>query len=77
MMRRFRIWSAGFGASQSLQGEASTGSYSQSIRSGGGVLGADWQAAPDLRVGAAVGASESSFSVASLSTSGRLSGGRS
>jgi uncharacterized protein with beta-barrel porin domain len=72
---RFRIWSAGFGASQSLQGEASTGSYSQSIRSGGGVLGADWQAAPDLRVGAAVGASESSVSVASLSTSGRLSGG--
>ena len=72
---RWRIWTAGFGATQSLRGEADSGSASQSARSAGGVLGADWQIASDFRVGAAVGASESSFSVASLSTSGRVSGG--
>ena len=55
---RFRVWTAGFGASQSLQGQADTGSASQSVRSAGGVLGFDWQAAPDLRVGLAVGGSE-------------------
>jgi uncharacterized protein with beta-barrel porin domain len=72
---RFRVWTAGFGASQSLQGQADTGSASQSVRSAGGVLGFDWQAAPDLRVGLAVGGSESTFSVASLSTSGRMTAG--
>jgi outer membrane autotransporter protein len=58
-----------------LQGEADTGSASQSVRSAGGVLGVDWQAAPDLRVGLAAGGSESTFSVASLSTSGRMTAG--
>jgi uncharacterized protein with beta-barrel porin domain len=72
---RFRIWTAGFGASQSLQGQADTGSASQSVRSAGGVLGFDWQAAPDLRVGLAVGGSESTFSVAGLATSGRMTAG--
>jgi uncharacterized protein with beta-barrel porin domain len=72
---RFRIWAAGFGASQSLQGEADTGSASQSVRSAGGVLGFDWQAAPGLRVGVAVGGSESTFSAASLATSGRMTAG--
>jgi uncharacterized protein with beta-barrel porin domain len=72
---RFRVWTAGFGASQSLQGQADTGSASQSVRSAGGVLGFDWQAAPDLRIGMAVGGSESTFSVASLSTSGRMTAG--
>jgi uncharacterized protein with beta-barrel porin domain len=72
---RFRVWTAGFGATQSLRGEADTGAASQSVRSAGGVLGFDWQAAPDLRVGVAVGGSESTFSVASLSTSGRMTAG--
>jgi uncharacterized protein with beta-barrel porin domain len=71
----FRVWTAGFGATQSLQGQPDAGSYSQSVRSAGGVLGLDWQAAPDLRVGFAAGVSESTFSVASLLTSGRLMGG--
>lgn len=71
----WRIWTAGFGASNSLQGEASTGSYDQSIQTAGGLMGVEWQAAPDFRVGAAGGASESTFSVRDLSTSGRLIGG--
>jgi uncharacterized protein with beta-barrel porin domain len=72
---RFRIWTAGFGATQSLNGEADTGSFRQSVRSAGGVLGVDWLSAPDLRLGLAAGGSESTFSVGSLSTSGRLTGG--
>lgn len=72
---RFRIWTAGFGATQSLQGEADTGSFRQSVRSAGGMLGVDWQAAPDLRVGFAAGGSESTFSAPDLSTSGRMTGG--
>jgi uncharacterized protein with beta-barrel porin domain len=73
---RWRVWTAGFGASQSLQGnQTDPGSASQSVRSAGGVLGVDWQAAPDLRVGVAVGGSESTFSVAGLSTSGRMTAG--
>ena len=73
---RFRVWTAGFGATQSLQGQQTDpGSSSQSVRSAGGVLGVDWQVAPDLRVGAAVGGSESSFSVANLGTSGRIAAG--
>jgi len=45
------------------------------VRSAGGVIGIDWQAAWDLRVGIAAGGSESSFSVADLQTSGRITGG--
>lgn len=72
---RFRIWTAGFGATQSLHGEADTGSSSQSVRSAGGMLGVDWQAAWDLRVGFAAGGSESTFSAPDLGTSGRMTGG--
>lgn len=72
---RFRVWTAGFGATQSLNGEADTGSFKQSVRNAGGALGADWLIAPDFKVGAAVGGSESTFSVASLATSGRVTGG--
>ena len=72
---RWRIWTAGFGANNSLRGEASTGSYSQSIQSAGGAIGAEWQIGPDLRIGAAAGASESMFSVRDLATSGRITGG--
>ncbi|WP_210180572.1 autotransporter outer membrane beta-barrel domain-containing protein [Rhodoplanes sp. Z2-YC6860] len=72
---RFRIWTAAFGANQSLHGEADTGSSGQSVRSAGGMLGIDWQAAWDLRVGFAAGGSESMFSASSLATSGRMTGG--
>jgi len=72
---RWRIWTAGFGANNSMRGESSTGSYSQSIQSAGGAIGAEWQVATDLRVGAAAGASESMFAVRDLTTSGRTTGG--
>jgi uncharacterized protein with beta-barrel porin domain len=70
-----RIWTAAFGATQSLQGQADPGSSAQTVRSAGGVIGIDWQAAWDLRVGIAAGGSESSFSVTDLQTSGRITGG--
>jgi len=72
---RIRIWTAAFGANQSLHGEADTGSSNQSVRSAGGMLGVDWQLARDLRVGFAAGGSESMFSASSLATSGRMTGG--
>ena len=72
---RFRIWTAGFGATRSLNGEAETGSFKQSVRNAGGVLGVDWLFAPDFRIGMAAGGSESTFSVGSLATSGRVTGG--
>lgn len=72
---RFRIWTAGFGATQSLHGEADPGSFSQSVRSAGGMLGVDWQTAWDLRIGFAAGGSETTFSAPDLQTTGRMTSG--
>src|SRR5207253_2044040 len=56
-------------------GELSPGSATQQLHNYGGLLGFDYQLTPDLLVGAAAGGSESNFSVSTLATTGRLTGG--
>ncbi len=73
---RWRVWGAGFGASRSVNGEGSPlGSADQTTRAVGGAFGVDRQVSGDMLVGVAVGGSGSTFSVSSLSTSGRVDGG--
>jgi uncharacterized protein with beta-barrel porin domain len=73
---RWRLWTVGFGAYRSIDGNASPiGSASQTIRNYGGAFGFDYQAAPDLLLGFAAGGSEANVSVPDRATTGRLTGG--
>jgi outer membrane autotransporter protein len=72
---RWRAWATGFDSSWKLNGEADIGSASLSHRTGGLAGGLDYQFAPDILAGFAMGGSSSSFSVPSRITSGRLEGG--
>jgi uncharacterized protein with beta-barrel porin domain len=72
---RWRAWGLGFGATQSVYGDASQGTAGQTQRTAGGAVGVDHQVASDLLVGMAAGGSGSSFSASSLSTSGRIDAG--
>jgi len=72
---RWRIWTLGFGAYRSLDGNATIGSASQAVHNYGGALGVDHQISPDLLLGFSAGGSESNISVASLSTTGQTTGG--
>ncbi|MCP3473915.1 autotransporter outer membrane beta-barrel domain-containing protein [Bradyrhizobium sp. CCGUVB1N3] len=67
-------WAAGFGAGQSLSGNATTGSASFNDRIAGGSAGVDHLFGPDLLVGLAVGGSSASFNVDDRATSGRVDG---
>jgi autotransporter-associated beta strand protein len=72
---RWRAWATGFDSSWKLNGEADIGSASLWHRTGGLAGGLDYQFAPDILAGFAMGGSSSSFSVPSRITSGRLEGG--
>jgi len=72
---QWNAWAAGFGAGQSLSGNANTGSAGFSDRAAGGSIGVDHLVTPDLLVGIAAGGSSASFSVADRTTYGRLEGG--
>jgi outer membrane autotransporter protein len=71
---RWRAWMAGFDGTWSLAGEASSGSASLSHRTAAVAGGMDFQWAPDLLTGFALGGSTSSFSVPDRATSGTLEG---
>lgn len=72
---QWNAWGAGFGAGQSLSGNANIGSAGLSDRAAGGSIGVDHLVNPDLLVGIAAGGSTASFSVADRTTYGRLEGG--
>ena len=72
---QWNAWASGFGAGQSLSGNANTGSAGLSDRAAGGSIGVDHLVNPDLLVGIAAGGSTASFSVADRTTYGRLEGG--
>ena len=72
---QWNAWAAGFGAGQSLSGNANTGSASFSDRAAGGAMGVDHLVNPDLLLGVSAGGSSATFSVADRATSGRLEGG--
>jgi autotransporter-associated beta strand protein len=71
---RWRAWLTGFDGSAKLVGEAEIGSASLSHDTGGLAGGLDYQFAPDLLAGFAIGGSSSNFSVRDRITSGHLEG---
>jgi outer membrane autotransporter protein len=73
--RTWRVWTGGFGGVQSFNGDASVGSADARTAAAGGAMGFDYQVDPTRLIGAAVGGSESHFSVPDRATSGDLLGG--
>jgi outer membrane autotransporter protein len=71
---RWRAWLTGFDGTAKLDGEAGIGSASLTHNTGGLAGGLDYQFAPDLLAGFAVGGSSSNFSVRDRITSGYLEG---
>jgi len=71
---RWRAWLTGFDGSAKLAGEADVGSADLSRNTGGLAGGLDYQFAPDLLAGFAIGGSSSNFSVRDRITSGHLEG---
>jgi uncharacterized protein with beta-barrel porin domain len=69
---QWNAWAAGFGAGQSLAGNASTGSASFSDRAAGGSMGVDHLVNPDLLVGIAA-AAPARRSPSTIAPSGRSS----
>ena len=69
---RWRAWLTGFDRSTRLGGEAGIGSASLSHDTGGLAGGLDYQLAPDVLLGLAIGGSGSDFSVRDRITSGHL-----
>jgi uncharacterized protein with beta-barrel porin domain len=72
---RWHAWASGFGADREVYGDAAQDLAGQTQRTAGGAVGVSHQVHPDLLVGVAVGGSGSTFSVSSLSTSGRVNAG--
>jgi autotransporter-associated beta strand protein len=71
---RWRAWLTGFDGTAKLAGEAGIGSATLSHNTGGLAAGLDYQFAPDLLAGFAMGGSSSNFSVRDRITSGNLEG---
>jgi autotransporter-associated beta strand protein len=71
---RSRAWLTGFDGTWKLDGEAAIGSASLTHNTGGLAGGLDYQFAPDLLAGFAIGGSSSNFSVRDRITSGHLEG---
>ena len=71
---QWNAWAAGFGAGQSVSGNANVGSAGLSDHAAGGSIGVDHLVNPDLLVGIAAGGSSTNFSVADRDTSGRTRG---
>jgi uncharacterized protein with beta-barrel porin domain len=62
--QRWNVWSAGFGGSQTTDGNAATGSSTASSRIYGGAVGADYRVSPDTTAGFALAGGGTNFSVA-------------
>jgi autotransporter-associated beta strand protein len=71
---RWRAWLTGFDGTAKLDGVAGIGSATLSHNTGGLAGGLDYQFAPDLLAGFAIGGSSSNFSVRDRITSGHLEG---
>ena len=69
---RWRAWVTGFDGTAKLGGEAGIGSADLSRNTGGLAGGLDYQWAPDVLFGLAIGGSSSNFSVRDRITSGHL-----
>lgn len=70
----WHAWGSGFGARQSLKGDAAVGSADLGDRAVGGALGFDVLVDPTLLLGLGAGGSTSHFDVSDRATSGTLEG---
>ncbi|MDO9381245.1 MAG: autotransporter domain-containing protein [Hyphomicrobiaceae bacterium] len=68
---RWSVWAAGFGGSQSTDGNAVVGSNDTTSRIAAGAVGADYRFSPSTLAGFAVAGGSTSFSVANGLGSGR------
>ena len=68
---RWSVWGAGFGGSQSTDGNAAVGSTSVTSRIAGGAVGADYLFSPDTIAGFALAGGGTSFSLANNLGNGR------
>jgi autotransporter-associated beta strand protein len=75
-VRTWRAWASGFGADETVHGDADIGSAAQSLSYYGGAMGVDYQINPNLLFGIAGSGSNGSFSVSQRSTYGSVTGGQ-
>jgi uncharacterized protein with beta-barrel porin domain len=68
---RWNVWAAGFGGSQTTDGNAAVGSNSVTSRLYGGAVGADYLLSPNTIAGFALAGGGTSFSLANNAGSGR------
>ena len=68
---RWNVWAAGFGGSQTTDGNAAVGSSSTTSRIAGGAVGADYRFAPDSIAGFALAGGGTNFVVANGLGNGR------
>lgn len=71
---RWRVWMAGFGGKQSVDGNMGSGTASVSRSAYGGIIGVDRQVNSNLLIGVSLGSSNSNFSVPNRTTSGTAEG---
>ena len=69
--QRWSVWAAGFGGSQTTDGNAALGSNNTTSRIAGGVVGADYRFSPFTLAGFALAGGGTNFSVANGLGSGR------
>ena len=74
--KQFRSWMTGVGGSNSLDGSSSVGSASVSTRTGGGIVGFDYEVSSHLLVGGMVGGTSSNYNVSARSSTGTDSSGQ-
>ena len=73
--RTWRVWATGFGGTETIHGDAASGSNRQASDIYGGSLGVDYQLTPNNLIGVAIGGSDGEFRVPTLATSGSTTGG--
>src|SRR5713226_4199181 len=69
--QRWSVWAAGYGGSQTTDGNAALGSNNTTSRIAGGVVGADYRFSPFTLAGFALAGGGTSFSIANGLGSGR------
>src|SRR5260370_4227770 len=69
--QRWSVWAAGFGGSQTTDGNATLGSNSATSRVFGGAVGADYRFSPSTIAGFAIAGGGTNFMVANSLGSGR------
>jgi autotransporter-associated beta strand protein len=70
-VQRWSVWAAGYGGSQTTDGNATLGSNNTTSRIAGGVVGADYRFSPFTLAGFALAGGGTSFSIANGLGSGR------